>query len=422
MNSKYELIVAGGGLTGVAAAVCAARKGVKTLLVEASGCLGGAISQNLIYPFMRYYYFNDEGTHKERNFLSKGFFLEFVEKLRARGHMIGYGEFQTEYVKVLLDEYIEESGADVLFHANLCKVHTEGSKVKSIDVATKAGIINLEADYFIDATGDGDLMAFAGCEYQIGREKDGLCQPMTLCFRAVNADDKKFNEEYPEKIDTLYQEWQKIGKIKNVREDVLLFKGLGKGIVHFNSTRIVKLNPVDPFDVSKAEIAARKQMIELFDFLKENFESFKDAILTFSAVSIGVRESRKLVGEHVVTAEELVACTRFEDSIAVADYDIDIHSPDGSGTSHYYFPNGTYYTIPYRSLQPKEFDNLLVGGRCLSATHEAQASIRIMPTCACLGEAAGVAVALASKDGVGVKDIDIKTLQSMLEENGARIY
>lgn len=421
MNTKYELIVVGGGLTGVAAAVCASKKGVKTLLVEASGCLGGAISQNLIYPFMRYFYFDDEGEHKQKNFLSKGFFLEFVEKLRASGHMKGYGEFETEYVKVLLDEYIEESSADVLFHANLCKVYTEGTSVKSIDVATKAGIINLEADYFIDATGDGDLMAFAGCEYQIGREKDNLCQPMTLCFRVTGVDDNKFRDDLP-KITPLYKEFQKQGKIKNIREDVLLFRGLGKGIVHFNSTRIVKLNPVDPFDVSKAEIAARKQMIELFDFLKENFESFRDAILSFSAVSIGVRESRKLVGEHVVTADELVACTRFDDSIAVADYDIDIHSPDGSGTSHYYFPNGTYYTIPYRSLQPKEFNNLLVGGRCLSATHEAQASIRIMPTCACLGEAAGVAVALASKSKCSVKEIDIKLLQDTLVSDGARIY
>ena len=182
------------------------------------------------------------------------------------------------------------------------------------------------------------------------------------------------------------------------------------------------LNPVNPLDVSKAEIMARKQMIELYEFLKNNFESFKDSTLAFSAVSIGVRESRKLVGEHVVTADELVACTKFEDSIAVADYDIDIHSPDGGGTSHYYFPFGTYYTIPYRSLQPKEFDNLLVGGRCISSTHEAQASIRIMPTCACLGEAAGVAVAIANKSKCSVKEIDIKLLQDTLVSDGARIY
>ena len=421
MNTKYELIVVGGGLTGVAAAVCASRKGVKTLLVEASGCLGGAISQNLIYPFMRYYTNIEKDGKKYTDMLSKGFFLEFCNRLKESGHMKGHGEFQTEYVKVLLDDYIVENNVDVLFHGTLAKVNTEKGKVKSIDVATKDGLINLEADYFIDATGDGDLMAFAGCEFKIGREKDNLCQPMTLCFRVTGVDDDKFHDDFP-KITPLYNEFQKQGKIKNIRDDVLLFRGLGKGIVHFNSTRVVMLNPVNPLDVSKAEIMARKQMIELYEFLKNNFESFKDSTLAFSAVSIGVRESRKLVGEHVVTADELVACTKFEDSIAVADYDIDIHSPDGGGTSHYFFPFGTYYTIPYRSLQPKEFDNLLVGGRCISSTHEAQASIRIMPTCACLGEAAGVAVAIANKSKCSVKEIDIKLLQDTLVSDGARIY
>ena len=211
-------------------------------------------------------------------------------------------------------------------------------------------------------------------------------------------------------------------KIKNIREDVLLFRDMGKGVVHFNSTRIVKHNPVDPVELSKAEILARKQMVELFEFLKENFESFKDSTLSFSAISIGVRESRKLIGTYVLTENDLLECRRFDDSIAVGNYDIDIHNPEGEGTSHHYFEPGQYYTIPYRSMVPKEFDNLLVSGRCLSATHEAQASVRIMPICCCLGEAAGLACALAAKDGRSVQSVDIDALHKMLDENGAKYF
>ena len=124
-------------------------------------------------------------------------------------------------------------------------------------------------------------------------------------------------------------------------------------------------------------------------------------------------------GEYVLTGEDLVACTKFEDAIAAGNYDIDIHNPEGSGTSHYYFPEGTYYTIPYRSLQPKNADNLLVAGRCISSTHEAQASYRIMPIVCCIGEAAGTAVGLAAQAGVGVKAVDVPSLQATLKKNGA---
>ena len=421
MKTNYDLIVAGGGLTGVAAAVCAARRGVDVLLIESSGCLGGAISQNLVYPFMRYITTEEINGGKKPLPLSRGLFEEFCGLLEAKGQLKNHGNFNAEYVKCVLDSLMEESGANVLFHATLCGAEAENGKITAVKAATKAGLITFTANIFIDATGDGDLMAFAGCEHIIGRAADNLCQPMTLCFRVTGVDDAAFDADFPN-ITPLYRKFKEEGKIKNIREDVLLFRGLGNGVVHFNSTRIVKHNPVDPMELSRAETGARKQMVELFEFLKENFVSFKNSTLAFSAVSIGVRESRKLVGEYVLTVEDLLACKKFDDSIAVADYDIDIHNPEGEGTSHHFFEPGTYYTIPYRSLLAKEYDNLLVSGRCLSATHEAQASVRIMPTCCCLGEAAGVAAALAHKSGCGVKQIDIDELHSMLDENGAKYF
>jgi hypothetical protein len=184
---------------------------------------------------------------------------------------------------------------------------------------------------------------------------------------------------------------------------------------------VVKLDPTDPFDVSRAEMEGRRQIFEMYTFLKENCPAFKDAAICSTAVSIGVRESRKLKGEHILTAEELKNCTRFPDSIALGNYDIDIHNPEGAGTSHYYFPDGEYYTIPYRCLLPRELDNLLVAGRCISATHEAQASVRIMPICATLGEAAGIAAAVAKQTGKTVHDVDVSLVQAKLREKSAAI-
>ena len=136
-------------------------------------------------------------------------------------------------------------------------------------------------------------------------------------------------------------------------------------------------------------------------------------------MQIGVRESRMIDGEYTLTKEDLLACARFDDSIAVCNYDIDIHSPDGSGTSHYYFPKGEYYTIPYRCLIPKNAENLLVAGRCVSATHDAQASLRIMPTCATLGDAAGIAASIASNGNV--RSVDTNELRKILKEKGAKV-
>ena len=157
----------------------------------------------------------------------------------------------------------------------------------------------------------------------------------------------------------------------------------------------------------------------MFEMLKNNIPGFENADITMSGPQIGVRESRMIIGEHVLTVEELKACTRFPDAIAAGNYDVDIHSPDGAGTSHYYFKEGEYYTIPYRSLLPKEAGNLLVAGRCISSTHEAQASYRIMPIVTTLGEAAGVAASVACKAGVNVKEADVGRIQQVLRENGA---
>ena len=422
---KYDLLVAGGGFAGVAAAIAAGRLGKKVLLFDKSNCLGGAACNSLVFPFMPYTTVIDG----KRQRLCAGIFKEIQERmdeirilLDEKDYMEGKSSFSEEHLKLVLNRMTAEAGVELLYHAYLCGVETNENKITKLSVATKSGVIDLCADMFIDTTGDANLAYLAGCPYRLGRVSDNLCQPMTLCFRVANVDIPKFREEHP-KINELYKKMKSEGKIRNPREDVLVFVNLvQKNILHFNTTRVVKLNPTDPFDVTKAEIEAREQVFEIYLLIKNNFESFKNAQLLSTASEIGVRESRMIEGAHILTGKELVECTKFEDSIACGNYDIDIHSPDGSGTSHYYFKDGDYYEIPYRSLVPLKIDNLLVAGRCLSADHEAQASVRIMPIVCCLGEAAGVAAAVALDENVAAKNADIAKIQKILTDNGAVIH
>lgn len=415
----YDLIVVGGGLTGVAAAVAAKREGVeKVLLIEKSGFLCGAPGMNYVNPFMPYQLKQEDGS---RDWLSRGMFKEIMDRLRAKNG-IAYDfwspVFNEEILKIVMDDLTDDYGIEVLFHAKLIDAQCSDGKVTSVTVAGKSGQLKLEAKYFIDATGDADLSAFAGFPYHVGRE-DGLCQPMTLCFRIGNIDQEKFDQDERRRAQDLYKQYQAEGKITNPRENILIFKHAMPDVLHFNTTRVIKHNPVDMWDLSKAEKIARKQMYEMYTFLKENIKGFEDSVLMSSAPAIGVRESRMIDGEYTLKVEDLTSFTKFEDGIAACNYDIDIHSPDGSGTSHWYFPDGTYYTIPYRCLIPKDSKNLLTAGRCISSTHEAQASFRIMPVCATLGEAAGLAIGLAVKENQNVKDVNTDVLRAKLKENGA---
>lgn len=406
----YDLIVVGGGFTGVCAAIAAAREKLSVLLIERTNCLGGAPANNLVNPFMAYWTWKDD----EKFYLSRGIFLEIAEELKNCG-ALGENEstFDEEWLKLILNRMVLKEGIDLLFHSYLMDANVTDGNVTSITVANKSGNQTFTADFFIDATGDGDLAVLSGCPYHLGRPEDHLCQPMTLCFRLANVDIEKFEKARP-MMNPLYQEWQAAGKIKNPREDILIFGTMIDGVLHFNSTRIVKRNPVDAFDITAAEIEAREQVFELYHFLKENIDGFQNAKLISTAMQIGTRESRMIEGNYLLTSEDLVACTKFEDAIAEGNYDIDIHNPEGSGTSHYYFEEGTYYTIPYRCLCPKGTNNLWVAGRCISSTHEAQASYRIMPICATLGQAAGTAAAVAKQTGTDANTLDVKKVQAHL--------
>ncbi len=404
----YDLIVVGGGISGVSAATAAAREGLSVLLIEQSGALGGAMSNSLVYPFMSY----TVRVNGERHEISKGLFAEMKKRHED------YVDASWETYKLVFDDMLSEAGVEVLFHSTVFEAVTDGRAVHTVRVATKAGVMSFSAKFFIDASGDGQLIALSGCDLQVGRESDGYCQPMTTCFRLAGVDVERFVKEEAA-LQEKYLAYQKAGKITNPRENILVFTGPGKGVLHFNTTRVIQHDPTDPFAISRAEMLARRQIQEMLCFLREQSPACANATLVSVANHIGVRESRKLKGVHILTAEELKSCTKFEDRIALGKYDIDIHNPTGTGTYIYSLPVGEYYSIPYRSLLPKEYDNLLVAGRCLSADHGAQAAVRIMPICACMGEAAGVAVAIASQSNTDAQHVDISAVQKKLLENGA---
>ena len=412
---KYDLAVIGGGFAGVAAALAAARAGVKVLIVEKSNCLGGAAVNCLVNPFMPYW---TEVDGRRVDF-SAGIFREIHDRLEERNAMRNES-FLEEELKYILNEMIAEANIDLLFHAYIFKVEKCDEHIASVMVATKGGEMQIEANYFIDATGDAQLAYLAGCPTVLGRESDHLCQPMTLCFRLGNVDVEKFYASR-ERLNNSYAQSLASGELINPRENILVFRTPIHNVLHFNTTRVVRKNPTSPEEVTEAEVLARKQVYEIYDFMKKNADGLENSFLMMTAAEIGVRESRVIVGDYVLTEQDCKNCVKFEDAIAACNYDIDIHNPEGTGTSHYYFPAGAYYTIPYRSLIPKGSENMLVAGRCISSDHGAQASYRIMPVVCCIGEAAGVAIGLAVRNGCVVREINVGDLQSELIKNRAYI-
>lgn len=420
MNSRYDIIVAGGGISGAIAAVAASREGAKVLLIERDGSLGGAATNGLVYPIARYLAKDNNGNIITVN---KGLFLEAINRLQEidqynSDDYVSYHDaaFNQEALKYVLDRLTIENGVEVLFHTFISDVSAEEGKVKSVTVVNKSGVAEIFADYFIDCTGDADVAAKAGCSYRIG-DGNGNCQPMTMCFRIGNVNKALF-DKHKNEIYKLFNEMQENGTL-NCPGLFITFNYLGDGILHFNSTRVINHSGIDAVELSRAEQEGRAQVIETYKFLKKYAKGFENCVLLSAASSIGVRETRLIDGDYVLTSDDVLKCRHFEDSIACGSYLIDIHNPKGKGVELKEL-EGVYYHIPYRCITPKGFDNIFVAGRCISATHEAQGACRTIPICASVGEAAGVAASLCVKSGVTSRELKIETLQHKIEEFGGK--
>jgi hypothetical protein len=440
----FDVVVAGGGPAGINAAIASGRSGAKTLLIERYGFLGGMSTIALVYPWMTFH--TDSGKQ-----VIKGIAQEIVERLMAQGgspgHLrdtVGFTKTLTPYhpekYKLLALDMLEEAGVEVLVHSFVDQVEVEGNHIMSINLTTKSGPIRVAAKRFVDATGDADLAYLSGAPCLQGREQDQKTQPMTMKFRmrgvdlskvkeAMKTNPSNFYKKTPiDELDQIpltgvqgfYKEWSDSGIPIN-RDQVLFFAGPEKDEVLVNCTRVQGLDGTDVYDLTKGEREGRKQVLMMAEFLQKKIPGFEKASISAVGTQIGIRETRRIDGHYALTIKDVVAGRKFDDTIALSGYPVDIHDPTGKGVQANNIEGDGSYGIPYRCLIPKQIDNLLVAGRCISTTHEALATTRLTPSAMATGQAAGTAAALSITNQVAPKDLDVKKLQEILVENGVVI-
>jgi hypothetical protein len=401
---KTEVLVIGAGPAGFAAAVTAARNGAKTMLVERGGYAGGMWTLGLLCP----YFDNDN---------KGGLNKELKKKLKAVNSWGGLWDISFDRCQMImaLDEMLLGAGVDMLLYSIALEPVMDGDRMKGVIVATKSGLQAVTADIVIDCSGDGDIAAAAGADFKIGRDSDGLAQPMTMMFKIGG-----LKEDYP-KDDIIG--WYKV-MISRIEEKTLLEK------IPYNYPAIVKLPRkgealiqwthvkykcgADANDLTSSTLEARKQIRAALEALKSIKDVIGDVYLLDLPEIIGVRDTRRIKGDYTICDEDVESGFRFEDSICKVNFGIDIHEP-GEEEQTVIKHDGFY--IPYRSLLPFGFDNLLVAGRCISGSWKAHAAYRVTGNCVAMGEAAGLAAAKAIKENISLREVSGRELSDALSFN-----
>lgn len=444
-GGQTDVLIVGGGPAGIGAALGAAWAGAKVILAERYGFFGGNATAALVTPLMSSYTYSppvekkdsvtlmpmDTGPGKQ---VVAGAFQKFVDKLIEAGGAIppsaetGYViPFDPEMIKAIAMDVLDAAAVRYLFHSFASGV-TASHEAREIIFETKSGPVVISAKVVVDCTGDGDVAAAAGAKYEIGRQEDGLVQPMTLMFRMGEINKHEFENyvrKHPGQWKGVYGLWDLIkkatdaGDLKMPRENVLMFKTPYEKEISINCTRIINVLGTDVWDWSFAEWQGRKQMRQIAAFFKKYVPGFENAYAVQSGVHTCVRESRRIMGEYKLTADDILSVRKFDDMIACGAYPIDIHNPKGPGTTLLHLPENQWYTIPLRCLVPKKIEQILVAGRCISGTHEAHSSYRVMPISMATGQAAGVCAALAVRENKLVRNVAVGDVQNELLKQGA---
>ena len=439
VRNEVDVLVVGGGPSGIMAAMAAAEDGAKVMLIESRSFVGGNMTIGL--PILGF-------LGQKGNQIIKGLPQKYIDRLKA---VQGASEHrpcplhmsltlvEPEAVKTVALQMLIDAKVDILFYSFCAGVVMEGDELKGIIVESKAGREVILAKVIVDCSGDADVAFRAGVPCEFGNEQGGV-QPPTLMFSLGNVDTEKLRLSIAEEPRTYLTDFipaEYFGQnnqfvlvgmrnlIKKAQDEgldlpterTILITGLRKGEVWVNMTRVNGVNGTDPASLTEGEIRGRRQIEDIQRYLINYVPGFENAYFLRTAPFLGIRETRRIQGLYTMDRDDIMSCRHFEDAIAVASYPLDIHHPVGGGCTLEWC--GDCYDIPYRSLIPKKIKNLIVAGRAISTTHEAMSAIRVMAPCMAMGEAAGRAAKMAVRENLQPADIDVKKLQKELLEKGA---
>lgn len=421
--ASADVVVAGGGPAGLGAALGAARSGASVVLCERYGFLGGNLTVAAVGTICGLY--RGDAARGEFDLVAGGVAREVAERLAATGSGVGPVPFKETAVflyvpwqaKRLADHLVRETGSiDLLLHALVADALVADGEVQAIVLATKRGPQAVEGKVFVDCTGDADVSTFAGVPTELG--PPGHRQYASMQFVMQHVDAAAALEAVPVLGQIIAEHGEHLSRDSGA---VIPTFRPGEFIGAMTRVRNPDGTPVDVTDVRQAtwgELEGRRLAEEASEFLRGHVPGFAEAFLGDTAPALGVRETRRVVGDYVLTGEDVMSEARFDDAIACGAWPQEYHV-DGRSTEYRFLAPGAHYDIPYRSLRPRGLRNLLVSGRCLSADHDALASTRVMGPSLALGQAAGVAAALAARDGKPVADVPVDELRSTLLGQGA---
>jgi hypothetical protein len=424
----YDVVVVGAGSAGATAAVAAARNGARTLLLEKLPFLGG-VSTAVLDTFYGFY---TPGSRARK--VVGGLADEVVAGLRRLGPVVErpntYGAgtgvtYLAEHLKVVWESLVTGAGAAVLLHAFVQDAEVREGRVRRLTVATKAGLARVRAGVVVDASGDADVCHFAGLGYELAGELEPA-QTLTTTFRLVNVDLERRRAVGTDRLHALMRQAAESGAYDLPRRDgsdhVTPVEGMTATIMtRLESTRgdgRRLRNATDPVLLTEAEMAGRRQALEYVRFLVDRVPGYERARLAALSTQVGVRETRRVHGDARLTADDVLSARQFDDQVGLCGAPIEDHHP-GTGTTWRYLPDGQVVGIPFGTLVARDAGNVLVAGRCFSATHDAHASVRSMGQCMAMGQAAGTAAALAATGRLDPRELPFSRLRAALAGAGA---
>ena len=434
---SYDLVVVGGGPAGIGAAISGAKNGLKTAIIERNPMLGGNWTNSYVVSILGVYTY--DGSEK----IVSGIVDEIVETLKkfggTKGNVGNFIPFRPDEMKIALSYLVEKYKITTYFNSLVTGCELSEDKIKSVKIVGKDGMHEISGKEFVDSSGDADLSYYSISKAMEGKEGEGWHQETTIPFRIANVNEAEiieFSKEHPElvsaplvdgKVSKIHINPPLVEKAKKDNELYLpnensefLFNTSREGEFICNATHAKIKDFRSGEEVATAINDLRHQVISSFEFLKKNVQGFENSYLMDSSPGIGMRETRRGIGEYILKRDDVLNGGRFDDHIARCGHPLEIHDPNkGLVYIHLNKGDSSWYEIPYRSIVQKGIDNLFIIGRCLSAEFDAQASARVSGTALAMGHAAGVAARMCINNNIAAKEVNVKELQETLKTQGA---